>query len=168
MGIKIIEIKAHCSDPSNIENILTERKADFRGIDNQTDTYFNCKNGRLKLREGTIENSLIHYNRADLEGPKRSDVKLIKIREASEMKSILSETNGILKTVIKRRKIFFIRNVKFHIDEIENLGSFVEIEAIDESEQFTENELLEQCNYYLSLFNIPKSDLLKKSYSDMI
>ena len=70
--------------------------------------------------------------------------------------------------VTKRRAIYFIENVKFHIDEVEELGDFVEIEAIDRDGSFGEEELKEQCQYYLNLFKIQKEDLIEVSYSDMV
>ncbi|MBU0536174.1 MAG: adenylate cyclase, partial [Nanoarchaeota archaeon] len=73
MPHKNIEIKARCSDHARIRDILLREKADFKGTDHQIDTYFNTCNGRLKLREGNIENSLIFYKREDKTGPKKSD-----------------------------------------------------------------------------------------------
>jgi len=65
-----VEIKAWCSDPSIVRNYLHSRDADFKGTDDQTDTYFNVSNGRLKMREGNIENNLIFYERHNQSGPK--------------------------------------------------------------------------------------------------
>lgn len=61
--MKNIEIKARCTDPKKTEEILLSNGAEFKGIDNQTDTYFNVKEGRLKIRQGNIENALIFYSR---------------------------------------------------------------------------------------------------------
>ena len=172
MNRLLIEIKARCNDPLSIETILKAHNADFRGIDHQIDTYFRVPTGRLKLREGNIENTLIHYNRPNQSGPKQSDVTLFKTpTEASALKKILTDSVGILTIVDKRRQIYFIENVKFHIDEVQGLGSFVEIEAIN-SENTTavlsSEVLYEQCRFYIALFNIQQSDLLTNSYSDMI
>ena len=62
-----IEIKAKSDNQTMIREILTSKNADFKGIDHQIDTYFNVNFGRLKLREGNIENHLIHYQREDKE-----------------------------------------------------------------------------------------------------
>jgi adenylate cyclase, class 2 len=59
----IVEIKARCSDPEKIRTILRARGARFAGLDHQVDTYFRVSAGRLKLREGKIENALIFYCR---------------------------------------------------------------------------------------------------------
>ena len=71
--------------------------------------------------------------------------------------------------VDKEREIYFIDNVKIHIDTVQGLeGSFVEIEAIDEDGTIGEAKLLEQCKYYLSLFGLSKSQLVEGSYSDLL
>lgn len=162
-----IEIKARCADPTPIINFLTKHQADFRGEDHQIDTYFHTQNGRLKLREGNIEHSLIYYERPDQKGPKASEIILI-TRPPEEIKALLEKTNGVKVVVDKRRRIYFIENVKFHIDRVQGLGNFVEIEAIDQDGSIGPEKLLEQCNYYLRAFRIPEKDLLTASYSDML
>lgn len=168
MAILNIEIKAKCTDPANIRKILTEKKAIFKGTDNQKDTYFNVKNGRLKMREGNIEYSLIHYDREDISGPKRSDVLYYHPRKEDLIKQLLQKAIGTLVIVNKKREIYYIDNIKFHIDEVEKLGSFVEIEAIDKTGNIGAEKLFEQCKKYLSLFQIKDEDLINNSYSDML
>ena len=168
MTIKIIEIKARCGDPDRIRRILRSRDARFVGEDHQIDTYYRVDQGRLKLRRGRIENSLIYYERPDDEGPKRSDAKLFRITADSGLKTVLDAALDEWVVVDKRREIYFIDNVKFHIDRVEGLGTFVEIEAIDEADVFDEAELREQCEKYLSLFDISPEDLVDRSYSDLL
>ena len=64
----IIEMKAKCGDREAVRRILRSRNADFKGTDHQIDTYFQARDGRLKLREGNIENYLIFYKRGDKAG----------------------------------------------------------------------------------------------------
>lgn len=163
-----IEIKARCDDPENIRKILQKRGADFKGIDHQTDTYFKVPNGRLKLREGNIEYSLVYYDREDISGPKRSDIVYYHPNKKAPVKELLSKALGKLITVKKKREIYYIDNIKFHIDEVEELGSFVEIEAIDETGSISAEQLYKQCTEYIELFKIKESSLLKNSYSDML
>ena len=163
-----IEIKAKCSNQKEIREILKSHSVEFKGVDNQIDTYFKTNFGRLKLREGNIENNLIFYDREDNSGPKQSDIILFKFDPNSHLKELLTKTLGILVIVDKKREIYFINNVKFHLDFIENLGTFVEIEAIDKDGTIEKEKLLEQCNFYLDLFKIPKENLLSNSYSDML
>ncbi|HLS30246.1 MAG TPA: class IV adenylate cyclase [Flavobacteriaceae bacterium] len=132
MSITNVEIKAKSNRQHEIRKILLDLKADFKGEDHQLDTYFNVNRGRLKLREGNIENNLIHYLREDQKGPKQADIILYRINPDSTLKSILTEALGVWKEVDKKREIYFIDNVKFHIDKVKTLGTFVEIEAIDQ------------------------------------
>jgi len=81
---------------------------------------------------------------------------------------VLVAAYGIWKEVVKAREIFFIENVKFHLDTVEKLGTFVEIEAIDGDGSIGEEKLLLQCEHYMKLFGIKEEDLLSTSYSDMI
>jgi predicted adenylyl cyclase CyaB len=163
-----IEIKAKCNDHEKIRSVLKSRNADFKGTDHQIDTYFKVNNGRLKLREGNIENSLVFYERENEEGPKQSNVMLFESSPNSSLKEILLRSLGVLVVVDKQREIYFIENVKFHIDTVKKIGTFMEIEAIDTEGTFTKEKLLEQCEYYLKLFEIPKSDLISVSYSDLL
>lgn len=168
MPVNIIEIKARCADATKIRAILQERKADFKGIDHQIDTYFKAPIGRLKLREGKIENTLIHYNRPNQAGPKNSQVTYRRLPPNTDLKEVITAAMGILTVVDKKRGIYFIDNVKFHLDEVKNLGTFVEIEAIDEKGNIGLEKLKEQCDYYIELFAIQTDDLIDVSYSDLM
>ena len=168
MTILNIEIKAKSTNQEKIREILKSKNAHFKGIDHQIDTYFKVNTGRLKLREGNIENNLIYYKREDKEGPKQSDIILYKLDKNASSKQLLTKALGILIVVDKKREIYFIDNVKFHIDTVKNLGTFVEIEAIDENETIGKEKLLEQCEHYLELFQIPKENLISVSYSDLL
>ena len=163
-----VEIKARCADPSFVRNYLVNNKAEFKGTDNQTDTYFDVSNGRLKLREGNIENNLIFYNRNNLAGPKSSHFHLVKIEDAKSLKEVLTKSCGVKMIVKKRREIYYIENVKFHIDEIPGLGNFVEIEAGNVLAEKSKEELQYQCEYYLNEFGIKEEDLVAESYSDLL
>ena len=166
--MKNVEIKAKCTDPDKIEQILLENGAFFKGTDIQTDTYFNVRNGRLKLRQGNIENSLIFYSRNNQQGPKQSNFRLFQTSNLNEILPLLKDSLGILTTVTKTRKIFYIDFVKFHIDKLEGFGDFVEIEVGDLEDKKTSEELEIICNHYISLFGIKTEDLIIDSYSDMI
>ncbi len=163
-----IEIKAKLNNSRKILQVLKSQKADYIGDDHQVDTYFKVPYGRLKLREGNIENYLIYYDRKDKADPKQSQVALFKTPADSSLKEILTKSLGKLVVVDKQREIYFIDNVKFHIDEVEGLGSFVEIEAIDKDGSIGKEKLLAQCRQYMKLFGIRKKDLTACSYSDLL
>lgn len=78
MSQKNIEIKAKCSNPQFVLDWLkSEPNVKFIGDDHQIDTYFSVKNGRLKIREGNVENALVFYKRSDQSAPKLSSVLLL-------------------------------------------------------------------------------------------
>ena len=163
-----IEIKARINEAARIRNFLLENNAKFIGIDHQQDTYFNVKRGRLKLREGNIENSLIYYERADLDGPKNSHFQLLKVTDSKQLKDVLEKSIGIKVIVRKKREIYFIGNIKFHIDDVPGLGSFIEIEASNLNDDISEEALLEQCEFYIKKFEIKPEDMVSNSYSDLL
>ena len=163
-----IEIKARTSQAGAIRAYLLANNAVFKGTDWQTDTYFNTVRGRLKLRQGNIENNLIYYERKDQAGPKQSDFSLVEIADANALKEILVAAIGLKIAVQKQREIYFIDNVKFHLDTLEQLGSFVEIEASNKYAPLSKEELNKQCVFYMQQFGIQESDLIDISYSDML
>ena len=168
MAILNFEFKARTNDLKNLEDKLLALNPRFIGEDNQADTYFNVTKGRLKLREGNIENSLIFYERQNTAGAKQSNVLLYQYMPEKALKDILIKLHGIKAIVEKKRRIYFIDNVKFHFDTVTQLGTFIEVEATDNSNRIGIEKLKEQCDMYAKLFNIQPNDYISSSYSDMI
>jgi adenylate cyclase, class 2 len=162
------EFKARTDQLEKLESMLLEKQPKFIGEDLQTDTYFNVSRGRMKLREGNIENALIHYERENLATSKTSTVLLYKHSPDENLKAILDTALGIKVVVKKKRRIYFIENVKFHFDRVEGLGEFVEVEAIDSEGNIGLQTLASQCNAFAELFDIKKQDYVAESYSDMM
>jgi adenylate cyclase, class 2 len=163
-----VEIKARCENTVRIEKVLLEKQAKYIGTDHQVDTYFKVPNGRLKIREGDIENALIFYQRSDQAGPKKAEITMYTTENIASLKAVMEKVHEILVVVDKRRKIYFLENVKFHLDEVKGLGQFMEIEAIDQHRQLGEKKLRQQVDDFLQLFDIQKADLLHTSYSNML
>lgn len=163
-----IEFKARVEAIEPYENLLRSLHPEFRGLDHQIDTYFNATHGRLKLREGNIENALILYERADYAGAKSSTVTLYNHVPHPALKAILSQQLGVKVIVDKRRKIYFIDNVKFHFDIVAGLGHFIEVEAIAKDENHAKAALQEQCDYYINFFKIQPVQFVEQSYSDLL
>ena len=165
-----IEIKAKTDRPDFLKKILLENGATTQGIDNQTDNYFFVKNGRLKLRQGNIENSLIFYERKEVAGLKKSEIELLKIdpNQSAVFEKMLEKSLGLKVRVIKKREIFWVENIKFHLDEVAGLGQFVEIEAIDSTGEIGEEKLREQCQFWVEKFGIKNEDFVAASYSDLL
>jgi adenylate cyclase, class 2 len=168
MKLKNYEFKAKTEDLDRLERELLGLNPVFKGEDHQIDTYFNVPSGRLKLREGNIENALIYYERPDIADAKQADIILYKHSPEKSLKDILAKVHGIKTIVDKTRRIYFIENVKFHFDKVINLGTYVEVEAIDETGGIGLEMLKEQCKRYFLFFGLNKSDLVDKSYSDLI
>ncbi len=154
MSILNIEFKAKTNDVLAAEKILLQHNPTFIGEDHQIDTYFTVTTGRLKLREGNIENALIHYERENTAGSKSSQVLLYQHQPDENLKAILTKALGIKAIVDKRRKIYFIENVKFHFDTVQNLGTFIEVEAIDKDGNIGKEKLQEQCDFYAAMFGV--------------
>lgn len=168
MAFKNVEIKAKSNNHEVIRKYLNDRSAEFKGIDHQVDTYFVVPNGRLKLRRGNVENNLIFYNRDNQSGPKQSDIAFSKIAPDSKIREVLDMALGVLVEVDKKKEIYFIENVKFHIDTVEDLGTFMEIEAIDYDGVIGVEKLQEQCSFFMNELHVREEDLLTNSYSDML
>ncbi len=164
-----IEIKAKCFYPQKVEAFLLENNAVFHGTDLQKDIYFCVPEGRLKLRRGNIENNLIFYKRANQKGPKQSDFSLMPVAEPEKLELLLNRALGVKVIVEKKRKIFFLGNIKIHLDEVPGLGNFVEIEAGNiHNPEIPVETLRRQCEELMGHFQISGQDLIENSYSDML
>ena len=167
MNIKNFEFKAKVVDTDWYEQKLLKLNPVFKGEDHQIDTYFKVPVGRLKLREGNIENALINYQRENTSDAKLSDIILYQHHPNKALKDILTLQFGILAIIDKKRRIYFVDNVKFHFDLVHGLGTFIEVEAIDDKEQFSIEELKAQCYKFFDFFELDKSNMIDKSYSDL-
>ncbi len=163
-----VEIKARTVDPHSVRRKLRTRGARYEGLDRQIDTYFKVARGRLKLRQGNIENSLIHYERPDDPSLRRSDVVLYRTAAASMLHNVLTASLDVDVVVEKHRHIYFLDNVKVHVDFVPSLGHFVEIEAIDEEGSFSEAHLRGQCRALMTALGVEERDLVAESYSDLL
>ena len=172
MKILNYEFKARMKDSKHIRAALKELRARFIGEDYQRDTYFRVPSGRLKLREGKIENALIFYRRRNLSRARRSDVELVKLAEGNSLGKVLEAALGVRAVVAKRREIYFVGNVKIHLDRVRGLGRFVEVEAIGMSRvrgrKSGVKRIREQARRFQKLFRARRGDIVPQSYSDLI
>lgn len=166
MQVNNCEFKARTTDLDRKEEKLLSLGAAFAGLDHQRDTYFRVPHGRLKLREGNIEHALIHYDRANIAGIKESRVILYRHAPDPALKEILIRQFGVLTVVNKHRKIYYLENTKIHFDEVDLLGTFLEVEVMDTGSSRRE-DLQERCDYFAGFFEIGKEDFIDASYSDM-
>ncbi len=168
MLVKNVEFKAKVDDLPVYEQRLLTLNPYFKGADHQVDIYFKVAEGRLKLREGNIENALIGYQREDTATAKLSNVLLYPVAGDATLKTMLTKHLGVKVVVDKLRRIYFIDNVKFHFDTVAGLGTFIEVEAIDKDGRFSADYLREQCDKYFAFFELETSQLQSRSYSDML
>ncbi len=163
-----IEFKAKANNLTSLEQKIQSLNPIFKGLDEQIDTYYHVQVGRLKLREGNIENALIWYDRANVAAVKQSDILLYTHQPDASLKLILEKVHGIKVVVSKKRKIYFVDNVKIHFDEVEKLGTFLEVEAISQNGNIAKEKLIEQSQFFIDFFEVKRSDFVAYSYSDLL
>ena len=162
-----VEIKARCSHHDYIREFLKKNNARFVGVEEQIDVYFKCNNGRLKLRKGKLSNPLVFYERENVKDIKPSNFILYKSHDFDSLEQILRDSIGVLVEVVKTRESYFINNVKFNLDIVDGLGTFVEIEAMTENSEEI-NSLRKVVEEYMLELKINKVDLESHSYSDLL
>lgn len=162
-----LELKARLADLAAARQAAILVATDRLGVQHQLDTYFHCSQGRLKLRE--IEGyraELIAYQRPDTLGLRLSDYQRLPIAEAAQLKKILTAALGVRGVVEKRREIFLLQNIRIHLDEVVGHGTFLEFEAVLQSEA-QETAAQTQLAVLSNHFGISGSDLLSGSYGDL-
>lgn len=168
MHLKNFEFKAKVESIQFFEQILQQYNPTYIGEDHQIDTYFNATSGRLKLREGNIENALIAYDRENLASSKSATIILYQHEPNPALKEILIQQLGIKVVVDKIRRIYSIDHIKFHFDQVKGLGEFIEVEAIDRDNFFTTEQLKSNCDYWQEKFSIKPYQMIDLSYSDLL
>lgn len=97
----------------------------------QDDTFFRCREGRLKLRDfGDGRAELIAYRRADIAGPKLSDYRITRSDDPAGLRDALERALGVLGRVRKRRTLYLAGPTRIHLDRVEGLGDFLELEVV--------------------------------------
>jgi predicted adenylyl cyclase CyaB len=162
-----LEVKAVIHQPERIREILKQQKARFTGVDFQTDIYFKVPRGRLKLRQGNIENALIFYERADTAAPRNSQAITQPVSSDHSLREMLSASLGILTEVKKVRESYLLGHTKIHLDQVDKLGAFVEIEIPHPDRSADEAVLQEECHRMIGLLGLREADFCAVSYSDL-
>jgi adenylate cyclase class IV len=134
----------------------------------QDDTFFFCGNGRLKLRAlCPTRGELIFYRRADQPGPKESFYLRSATSDPETMREALRLAYGEAGRVRKRRTLFMLGRTRIHLDEVDGLGDFLELEVVldeRESAESAEREALE----IMSRLGIGPSQLIERAYVDLL
>ncbi len=164
MFYKDFTLKAQLDNFDEIEGKLKRLNAVLIGVDNQKDTYFATSKGKLKLREGNIEFLITHYQRVVENGMERSEVFRYEQNPSEEAINRLFSEHEVLGITKKERKIYWIDNIKIHLDTLEDKSKFIEIEAIDKDNRFTELYLQSQCKQLVDYLEIPSKNFVKTGY----
>ena len=125
-----IEIKARLLDPAALELRLQKLPARFVASFRQRDVFFTTPQGRLKLRFADDAAELIYYIRSDDAEVRGSDYQRQPVIDGEGLCSMLQEAFGSYGEVRKQRRLYLLDNIRIHLDEVEGLGSYMEVEAV--------------------------------------
>ncbi len=165
---KNVEIKAVCPDPDAARAAAVRLAGPVVAVLNQLDTYFHVPAGRLKLREiDAAPAELIFYHRPDDPAARISRYHLVPEPDPAAMKSLLAAALGVRAVVRKRRELWLYENVRIHLDAVENLGHFIELEAVlsGQNGQAESRELLE---HVAGALGIRPGQRLAGSYGELV
>ena len=163
-----IEIKAYARDFEEIKSRAEELSDLPVDVIPQEDIFFNVPQGRLKLRILAPDNAqLIYYTRPDQEGPKRSDYHIAHTSDPENLKRVLELSYGIRGVVKKTRYLYLVGQTRIHLDEVEGLGHFMELEVVMKDGQ-SDAEGQEIAEGLMASLGVERSALLEGAYMDMI
>lgn len=163
-----LELKVKVPTFANIKKILKEIDAKKISLLQQKDVYFKVENGLLKLRSEEDRQTLIYYNRNESSKNRWSDFKLLRIKDktAEKFLSHLFEAEAIVK---KKRELYMYDNTRIHLDTVEELGAFLELETLligskeDAKKRFKHIKQKLELNEYEELRTSYRSLLLAKA-----
>lgn len=166
-----LEVKARLAHLEEARGIVRDLCGQPPRIELQTDTYFNTTQGRLKLREiacgDEAESVLIAYDRADQAETRTCKYHLVPVADPALLKTALTSTLGVCAVVRKRREISIHHNVRIHLDEVNGLGTFLELEAVLSSAD-DENVSQARLDELLGQLKITRDDFLAISYAELL
>jgi predicted adenylyl cyclase CyaB len=163
-----VEIKARVRDPRKVHARAEELSDTSARVLDQEDVFFRVPDGRLKLRtfpDGRGE--LIFYRRPDAAGPKTSEYFIHRTLDPSSLRDLLTRSLGVRGVVQKRRLLYLVGPTRVHLDEVEGLGSFVELEVVLEEGQPSE-EGEEVARDLLRRLGIAIEDRVAGAYIDLL
>lgn len=163
-----IEIKARLSgEGASARERALALSTDPPKVIDQEDTFFHVPRGRLKLRVSyAAPAELIYYERADKSGPTRSIYFAAQVDDLSTMKRVLEMSLGIRGVIRKTRELFLAANTRIHIDDVESLGRFIELEVMLTGESEAAGH--KKCRKIMCALGIDDADLVNCAYIDMV
>lgn len=163
-----IEIKARVS---NLDK-LTERASAISDSEpvrlSQDDTFFRCGHGRLKLRDfGDGSGELIYYQRADQDGPKSSHYEISPTSCPDQLRQVLTAALGTIGRVRKQRIVIMAGRTRIHLDQVEGLGSFMELEVVLKADE-PEDAGMAEARELMDRLAIDRDTLVAGAYLDLL
>jgi predicted adenylyl cyclase CyaB len=163
-----IEIKARVRDFAYIRSRAEKLSDTPVEVIPQEDTFFTVPKGRLKLRVLAPGHAqLIYYTRPDQEGPKRSDYHIAHTPDPENLKRVLELAYGIRGVVKKTRYLYLVGQTRVHLDDVEGLGQFMELEVVMREGQ-SDAEGQEIAEGLMAGLGVERSDLLEGAYMDLL
>nr|XP_061809588.1 uncharacterized protein LOC133600598 [Nerophis lumbriciformis] len=163
-----VEIKAKVSHPLQFAKMASELSRSDGVVIRQRDTFFHSRRGRLKLRDFTDgSGQLIFYKRADEDGPKLSRYSISPTSDPTGLRAVLSDALGVKGEVRKERRLFLVGQTRVHLDDVEGLGHYTELEVVMRPEQTLEDgqkvaeALMEQ-------LGVTRDSLVTGAYVDLL
>lgn len=163
-----VEIKAAVTDLAEIDRALDALHAGPPSVLVQVDTFYGGARGRLKLRRlSPTSGELIHYHRPDVTGPKASDYTLVPAAEPDRLHRALAAAYGVIGEVRKRRIVRMVGRTRVHLDEVDGLGTFVELEVVLRDGE-PEADGVAEAHRLLAALAIPSDALVAGAYVDLL
>ena len=163
-----IEIKARVRDFSELKRRAQAISDLPLEVIPQEDTFFVTPKGRLKLRVLAPDRAqLVYYERPDQDGPKRSDYFIFNTNDPENLKTALRLALGVRGVVKKTRYLYMVGQTRIHLDNVDGLGQFMELEVVlrdgqsDAAGQAIADDLMKQ-------LGIEPSDLIEGAYMDLL
>ncbi len=138
----------------------------YRGTLHQRDTFFRVARGKLKLREEGGRGSLIHYGRTETGALQLSSYQIVSVAEPENTRAILAAALGVVAEVRKERILLVRANVRLHLDRVEGLGEFGELEAVIAEGDDPENSR-GSVDETLAALGIAREELIDVSYFEL-
>ncbi len=163
-----IEIKARMRLPGRQRAIARELSGSNPEIIDQADHFYHGRNGRLKLRDfGAGQGELIHYLRPDQSEPGLCHYSISRVPDIGAMHRVLKDALGLRGTVCKRRELYLVAQTRIHMDTVEGLGEFIELEVVlDDSATAEEGERI--ARQLMCSLEIKPGDLIEDAYIDLL
>ncbi len=163
-----IEIKARVRNYLELKERVEKLSDTACQVIPQEDTFFNCPDGRLKLRQlSSSHGQLVYYHRPDIAGLMRSDYQIYDTADPAALKDILSMAYGVRGVVSKVRNLYMVGHTRIHLDEVQGLGKFIELEVILQPGE-TDEEGRAIAEGLVRRLGIQQTDLVGHAYMDML